>query len=89
MLIRVLFILYCFEAGLFFLVVPWTKFWGQNPLLHSFELFRLVADNAFFRGMVSGFGLVHFIVGIAEIVALLSARGARAASESGNTEQQP
>jgi hypothetical protein len=76
MLIRVLFILYCFEAGVFFVVVPWTKFWAQNPLLHSFEIIRPVVENFFFRGLVSGFGLVHFIVGIAEVGVLLMAKSA-------------
>lgn len=74
MLVRVLFILYCFEAGVFFLVVPWTKFWAQNPLLQSFDMIHPVVENFFFRGLVSGFGLVHFIVGIGEIGVLLTAK---------------
>ena len=27
--------LYCLEAGLFFAVVPWTRVWDLNPLLHD------------------------------------------------------
>jgi len=86
MLIRVLFILYCFEAGVFFVIVPWTKFWAQNPLLQSLEVIRPLAENYFFRGLVSGFGLVHFIVGIVEIGVLLTMRSAPQEAPK-NTEQ--
>lgn len=87
MAVRVLFILYCFEAGIFFVVVPWTKFWAQNPLLHSFELIHVIAGNFFFRGLVMGFGLVHFIVGIGEIGVLLALRNARREGPDGNPER--
>jgi hypothetical protein len=87
MAIRVLFILYCFEAGVFFVIVPWTRFWAQNPLLHSFEPIRQLTENFFVRGLVSGFGLVHFIVGIGEIGVLLALRQARPGSPDSGTEQ--
>jgi len=86
MLIRVLFVLYCFEAGVFFVMVPWTKFWAQNPLLQSFEMIRPIVENFFFRGLVSGFGLVHFIVGIGEIGALL--RGRQSHSDEPDSAEQ-
>ncbi len=86
MAIRVLFILYCFEAGVFFLIVPWTRFWAYNPLLHSFDLIHTVAENFFVRGLVTGFGFVHFIVGIGEIGVLLSARRAASAARDSTAE---
>jgi hypothetical protein len=86
MVIRILFILYCFEAGIFFVIVPWTKFWAQNPLLQSFDLARLLAGNFYFRGLVMGFGLVHFIVGIREIGAMLVERSTRGASPGDTPE---
>ena len=86
MLIRVLFILYCFEAGVFFVIVPWTKFWAQNPLLQSFDFVRPIVENFYVRGLVSGFGLVHFIVGIGEIGVLLALRHAPP-DAPGGTEQ--
>lgn len=86
MAIRVLFILYCFEAGIFFVIVPWTRFWALNPLLNSFDLVRLVAENFFFRGLVTGFGFVHFIVGIGEIGVLLAARHSQAGAPDNSSE---
>jgi hypothetical protein len=71
--------LYCLEAGLFFTVVPWTRVWTLNPLLHSTMEIGLWADNPFVRGLITGFGLVHLIVGIRELVRLARARRGDAA----------
>ena len=69
-----LFIFYCFEAGVFFTVVPWTRFWSTNPLLHSTALLAAIAQNGYFRGFISGVGIVHLLIGAREIVGLF-ARG--------------
>ena len=74
MSVPLFFALYCLEAGLFFLVVPWTRLWTLNPLLHSHEAITMLAGNPFFRGLVSGFGVVHLIIGIREIIAISQAR---------------
>jgi hypothetical protein len=62
--------LYCLEAGLFFAVVPWTRVWALNPLLHESAAIALWADNPFVRGFVSGVGIVHLIVGVRELMRL-------------------
>ena len=74
MAVTILFILYCFEAGVFFIFVPWTKFWSYNPLLHATPMIGMIAENYFFRGLVTGFGLVHFFVGLREIALLIISR---------------
>ena len=66
--------LYLVEAGLFFLIVPWTRVWTMNPLLHQTAAIAAVADNPFFRGFVSGFGVVHLILGIRDLVLIARAR---------------
>ena len=68
------FALYCLEAGLFFAVVPWTRIWTLNPLLHSNAAVAMWADNPFVRGFISGIGVVHLIVGLRELVRLTRAR---------------
>ena len=74
MSVPLFFALYCLEAGLFFVVVPWTRLWTLNPLLHSNAAITLIAANPFVRGFVSGFGLVHLIIGIKDIIAISQAR---------------
>lgn len=71
MALTFLFVLYCFEAGIFFAVAPWTRFWELNPLLNYSPAIALVAENAYFRGFMSGFGLVHLLVGARELAAWL------------------
>jgi hypothetical protein len=68
------FALYCLEAGLFFTVVPWTVLWTVNPLLHSNLAIAACADNPFVRGFVSGFGILHLLIGVRDIVRIMRAR---------------
>ncbi|HEY0141540.1 MAG TPA: hypothetical protein VGF48_11645 [Thermoanaerobaculia bacterium] len=67
MTVPLFFALYCLEAGLFFTIVPWTRVWTLNPLLHSSLTLGMWADNPFVRGLISGFGIVHLIIGIRDV----------------------
>ena len=62
------FALYCVEAGLFFTVVPWTRIWTLNPLLHNHIAIGILADNPFVRGFISGVGVVHILIGVKDMV---------------------
>ncbi len=70
MSVPLLFALYCLEAGLFFTVVPWTRIWTLNPLLHHHVAIGVWADNPFIRGFVSGVGVVHILIGVKDIVVI-------------------
>ena len=74
MSIPLFYALYCIEAGLFFTLVPWTRIWTLNPLLHSSMVVGFWADNPFVRGFISGIGVVHLIVGARELFRLLRQR---------------
>jgi hypothetical protein len=77
MSLTLFFALYCLEAGLFFLIVPWTMIWTLNPLLHSNIVVGMWADNPFVRGFISGLGLLHLIVGVRDLVRLSRERRSR------------
>lgn len=79
----ILFIIFCFELGLFLLIYPWTDGWADNyfawavsgsalPAWHSFW------DNSFVRGGISGLGAVNLWIAIAEVFRLFSRRGRKA-----------
>jgi hypothetical protein len=68
------FALYCLEAGVFFVLVPWTRVWTQNPILHHNLAFAMWVDNPFVRGFVSGFGVIHILIGIRDIIRINRAR---------------
>ena len=74
MSVTLFFALYCLEAGLFLLVVPWTRVWTFNALLHSHSAVAVLAANPFVRGFVSGLGVVHILLGIRDIVRINARR---------------
>src|SRR5436305_15301989 len=68
MTVPLFFALYCLEAGLFFIVVPWTRVWVMNPILQASPDLMLFATNPLVRGFVSGFGVVHLLIGRRDIL---------------------
>ena len=66
-----LYMVFCFEVGVFLLVFPWLDFWersffsnlAMNLLGRDWEQ---VWDSAWFRGAVSGVGLVNIWISFAE-----------------------
>jgi len=61
------FVLFCFEVGIFLLVFPWLQSWdvswfaGMSPVVHD------VWISPFFRGALSGLGLVNIYISLGEI----------------------
>ena len=76
MSVPLFFALYCLEAGIFFVVVPWTRVWTMNPLLQTSPTVAMIAANPFVRGFVTGFGVVHLLIGVKDIVRIAAARRA-------------
>ena len=74
-----LFIVFCFELGMFLLVYPWTDGWEANyfaallpdrmlPVWHAFWI------NPYFRGVVSGLGVVNLWVAMAELFQMFAGK---------------
>ena len=53
---------YFLIAGLFFLYIPWSALWPEASMLPDF--LKIIFNNDFSRGLVSGFGLILFFAGI-------------------------
>ena len=66
----VVFAIFCFELGVFLLVFPWLDFWEQNFFATWNYTLQQLWMNAYFRGTVSGLGLVNIFVSFIEIVRL-------------------
>jgi len=73
-LFRVLFVLYCCEAGLFLVLAPWYPMWARtlSPLPLGPLLGVLLHPVG--RGGVTGFGLVHLLWGAHDLRQLLRRR---------------
>ena len=59
-------VIFAFELGLFLLVFPWLRAWGTNWIpVHSPRLAGFWMSH-YFRGVVSGLGLLNIYVAIGE-----------------------
>ncbi len=82
---RVLFILYCVEAGVFLLLSPWSPRWDQSVVqLADIRLVTFLLHPAV-RGAITGFGLVHLVWGAHDLDLWLSERR-RALAERSRAE---
>jgi len=66
-LLAIAFILFCFEVGLFLIIVPWTGMWDDNMLLDYVGFLRPVILHTIFRAAVSLLGLVDVFIGLLEL----------------------
>ncbi len=62
----VVFILFCIELGLFLMLLPWSQLWERNVLLVLVPGSRAWLLNSYFRGAISGLGLVNLWVGVSD-----------------------
>lgn len=69
-----LFVIFCFEIGLFLLVFPWLDPWDNNGMA-DMRWFSQVWDSTYFRGALSGLGLVNIYISMLEVYRLKRALG--------------
>lgn len=55
--LTIVYILFCFEMGVFLFILPWLSLWTRNFFVAQYPWFSSIALNYFFRGAVSGLGL--------------------------------
>lgn len=77
-MINLFFILYCFEAGLLLLFAPWSPEWDRIMMQLPILGMKALVLHPGFRGAVTGFGLVHLVWGMHDLVSILMRRGAGA-----------
>lgn len=69
-LIGLLFVILCFEVGVFLLAFPWSQYWTSNyfgwfsPEWHEFWI------SPYVRGAISGLGCVNLYVSLMEVFRL-------------------
>lgn len=64
--------IFCFELGLFLLIYPWTEGWASNYFAfvvpdRLIPVWQDIWANPYFRGAVSGVGVVNLWVAVAEL----------------------
>lgn len=63
-------IVFCFELGVFFVVFPWLPYWESNFLGGFSERWSKIWTDPYFRGAVSGLGLVNIYISLLEMFRL-------------------
>jgi hypothetical protein len=89
------FVLFAIEMGLFLAALPWSSFWERNILGSLFPSFRPVLLSNYFRGALTGLGLIDIWIGFSDLwnfrenLARLEKReqAARPAPAAGNAGQ--
>jgi len=66
-LLAVAFILFCFEVGIFLILIPWSVFWESNLLLDYVAFLRPLVLHTFFRAGVSVLGAIDIFIGLTEL----------------------
>lgn len=62
----VLYVVLCFQIGLILLCFPWSDFWKPNLLADFSPEWGLFWMNRYFRGAVSGIGLINVYFSVVE-----------------------
>jgi hypothetical protein len=62
------FVSFCILLGLNLVMLPWTSFWTNNPLVTPYGSVRDVLNHNFVRGAVAGLGVVDIWIGITEVL---------------------
>ena len=69
-LLRVCFAIFTFEIGLFLAVFPWIDIWSLNYFPGWIPGLENIWDDPYFRGAVTGLGLVNIYLACAEVLRL-------------------
>jgi len=67
-LLRLCFAIFTFEIGLFLAVFPWVDIWSLNYFSGWIPALQNVWDDLYFRGAITGLGLVNIYVACAEVL---------------------
>ncbi len=62
-----LFIIVCFEVGAFLTVFPWTPQWDSNSVASFFPWLHDLWISSYFRGALSGLGLLNIYISLGEV----------------------
>ncbi len=70
-LLSLVFVIFCFDVGVFLVVFPWLDYWETNSLAAYAPWLADMWGNPYFRGALSGLGLVNIYISFLEIVRLI------------------
>lgn len=67
-ILKIIYILYSIEAGVFLVLLPWMNIWDTNILTFLYPQFLPLITNPYLKGAVLGLGIANIMIGIHEVV---------------------
>ncbi len=64
--VKIVYILFCLELGVFLFILPWIPLWSQNYFVANYPWVSGISLNYFFRGAISGLGVADIWLGVYE-----------------------
>ena len=64
-LLSLCFVIFCFEIGVFLVVFPWMEIWEANQVANFAPWLADLWGSPYFRGALSGLGLVNIYISLA------------------------
>ncbi len=62
--LRVVLLLIWIELGFALILLPWSDIWEMNIFLFQHPALGFLIKNAFFRGAISGLGLMNILLAV-------------------------
>lgn len=75
----------CFEMGIFLVAFPWSSYWSSNFFSWLMPEWRSVWISPYFRGAISGIGMLNLYMSLLEVFRLQSGSNGTAPRGSGET----
>lgn len=66
-LLIILYVIFCFEIGVFLFLLPWLPLWSKNFFVGHYPWISNIALNYFVRGGISGIGLADIWLSFYEL----------------------
>ncbi|HUJ30080.1 MAG TPA: hypothetical protein VLY23_02285 [Candidatus Acidoferrum sp.] len=63
-ILRVILLLIWLELGLVLILLPWSDYWELNYFLFQYPALGFLLKNPFFRGAVSGLGIMNVLLAL-------------------------
>jgi hypothetical protein len=84
-----LFAAYFLEAGFILSAAPWSSVWERNRFIESRPALRTTVESPYFRGAVTGVGVITALAGLVELAGVVTARSRRSTDPTPGETPKP
>ncbi len=84
---RLVLVIFFLEVGLVLTLAPWSAYWDRNYFAETMPAVRALITNDFFRGAITGLGVVNICAAAADLFGMFTSR--RGADDLSIARSQP